>query len=519
MRNVLLIAWREFSENARTKGFWMGIFMFPAILILSSQIPLLLERKATPSRHFVLVDQSGEFEPAIMRAVNGVESDRIVNALRSYVVANQDPSRKLPPEKEWTQFEPGVLFDATHALAVLHPALRTNAPPFSPPRSKFARVELPNGLSATRPMEELERELRPYVSDQRKYTISNAPSPVSLFAAVLIPQGYGVGPGNGARSTAAVRFWTVNQADTELRDRIERAVTSEMRLRAYRSNGLDAAVIARIEATHAPFEQFNPLKAVGEEKAGLSDTLRQWAPSAFVYLLWVAIFSIAQMLLNSLIEEKSNRIIEVLLSSVTPGELMIGKLAGVAAVGLVMLGAWIATMVGIVAYMAFSIAHGGGSSTAASAAGQIPHDLFDLLSSTWLLPAFATYFLLGYVLYASLIMALGSTCNTLKDAQNYMAVIVLFLMVPLLAMPFIPRDPNGTFATFMSWIPPYTPFVMMNRITAHPPVLDVVGTMLLLVVFDAMVLWGCGRIFRIGVLRTGQPPRLLQALTWIRLKS
>lgn len=517
MRNIWLIAWREFAENAKTKGFWMGIFMFPAILILSSQIPLLLDRKATPSRHFVIVDQSGEFEPAIMRAVNGVESDRVVSALRGYVVANQDPGRQLPPEEEWTRVEPGVLFDVSHALAVLRPALRSNAPPFSPPRAKFTRVELPGPLSANTPLDELERGLRPYVSEQQKYSVSNAPNPVSLFAAVLIPKGYGVGPGKGAQSGITLRFWTVNQAETELRDRMERAVTSEMRLKAYRSNGLDASVIAQIESIHAPFEQFNPLKAVGEEKAGLSDTLRQWAPSAFVYLLWVAIFSIAQMLLNSLIEEKSNRIIEVLLSSVTPGELMIGKLAGVAAVGLVMLGAWIATMVGIVAYMAFSVSHGAGAATGGPA-GQIPHDLFTLLSSTWLLPGFAVYFFLGYVLYASLIMALGSTCNTLKDAQNYMAVIVLFLMVPLLAMPFIPRDPNGAFATFMSWIPPYTPFVMMNRITAHPPTSDVVGTMVLLVAFDAAVLWGCGRIFRIGVLRTGQPPRLLQALTWIRLK-
>jgi ABC-type Na+ efflux pump permease subunit len=221
-----------------------------------------------------------------------------------------------------------------------------------------------------------------------------------------------------------------------------------------------------------------------------------------------------------LIEEKSSRVVEVLLSSVTPSELMMGKLAGIATVGLVMLTAWIGTLVGIVAYMALSAAHAvtAGSAGPAGIAAEIPHDVATLLTGTWLLPAFAIYFILGYLLYAGLFLALGSTCNTIKDAQNYMAVIVLFLMVPLLSMAFIPRDPNGPVATFLSWIPPYTPFVMMNRIVAHPPWRDVIGTFILLVAFDGFVLWGCGKVFRIGVLRTGQPPGLIQVLGWLRLR-
>jgi ABC-2 type transport system permease protein len=89
-------------------------------------------------------------------------------------------------------------------------------------------------------------------------------------------------------------------------------------------------------------------------------------------------------------------------------------------------------------------------------------------------------------------------------------------MVPLLTMRFIPKDPNGTLASILSWIPIYTPFIMMNRAAADPPLFDLIGTTLLLIASTAAALWLAGKIFRIGVLRTGQPPRLLELVRWLR---
>jgi ABC-type Na+ efflux pump permease subunit len=88
--------------------------------------------------------------------------------------------------------------------------------------------------------------------------------------------------------------------------------------------------------------------------------------------------------------------------------------------------------------------------------------------------------------------------------------------VPLITMVFIPKDPNGTLATVLSWIPLYTPFVMMNRAAADPPMFDQVGTMVLMVVSVVVVLWLSGKIFRRGILRTGQPPKLLELVRWIK---
>jgi len=89
------------------------------------------------------------------------------------------------------------------------------------------------------------------------------------------------------------------------------------------------------------------------------------------------------------------------------------------------------------------------------------------------------------------------------------------MMVPLVSITFIPKDPNGPIATWLSWIPPYTPFVMMNRVAASPPWFDVVGTLVLLVISDILVLWACARVFRRAVLRTGQPASLAQLARWI----
>ena len=329
---------------------------------------------------------------------------------------------------------------------------------------------------------------------------------VSLFAVAIIVEE------TTTKTGPALRFWSENQADTDLRELMEEALSRDFRQREYVRLGLDQKVITGLETARTEVVNLSPRKAEGEERVGLADLLRQWAPSGFVYLLWVAVFSIAQMLLNSVIEEKSNRIIEVLLSSVTSTELMAGKLIGIAAVGLVMIASWIGTLLVVMLWL---VRFGGMTSQSEGALAQVPLELMTLLGDSWILPAFLLYFFLGYILYAGVILAIGSTCDTLKDAQNYMGVIVLLMMVPLVALTFIPRDPNGPVATFLSWIPFYTPFVMMNRVAAGPPLRDILGTLALLVVMDVLVIWGCGRIFRAAVLRTGQPASLVQIWRWL----
>ncbi len=504
MRYAFLIAWREFAENAKTKGFWLSLLIFPAILTLSIQVPILLEKKGTPTRHFVIADASGEFAPLIALTIEREQTERAEQALRDFVRRGKYP-------ESLSRF---VHSDHTLDLAGWKAGQGANylkVPGFVAPHPRFRLVALPEGVSPNAAPDLAAQQLRPWLRGERQLSVDGQPAP--LFAAVLLAAELPLAATTGAASKG-IHYWSENLADTALADLVEHTINTELRRRAYVAHGLDPATVREVERIKAPLTSFNPKKAAGEETVGMADRIRQWLPSLFVYLLWVAIFSIAQMLLTSVIEEKSNRIIEVLLSSVTPGELMVGKLAGIAAIGLTMLGVWVASLVAIVLWKSLGV-----SPEAAAAAGGmagIPGDVATILRTTWLLPAFAVYFLLGFLFYSGLILALGSTCNTLKEAQSFMGVIVLLLMVPLLMMTYIPRDPNGTLATTLSWFPPYTPFVMMNRVTADPPLRDVLGTMALLLVCTGFVLWGSGRIFRRGILRTGQPPELLELLKWLR---
>ncbi len=528
MRTVYLVAMREFLENAATKGFWIGILLFPLMILASLYATRFLE-KATPTRQFVLVDQSGELEKVIVEGLEREHQGQVLEALIGYSqkhskilqasVADID-LEKMPAEgieehvKRLLESNPEVLdgFIAKSglqpALDELKPLLKDDAPAFEEPRRRFVRVDLPAGVRADQDVDDLVKELRSYLKGDS--SLEHEGRKVELFAAILIPKdvlAHVQRP--GLKSLLAnlqrqgIQYWASNLADKDLKSSVERVVNDEIRRREFLGQKLDIDKVRAVQATRVPFASLNPKKAEGKEEVSIADVIRQWAPVGFVYLLWIAIFTISQMLLNNTIEEKSNRIIEVLLSSITPGELMMGKLAGIAAVGLTVTGSWILSLVLILKLRA-------------GPESQFAVRLFEVLQTSNLLPAFCVYFLLGYLLYAGIFLAIGSVCNTLKEAQNMMGPVMMILIVPLFTMMFIPKDPNGTLATVLTWIPLYTPFIMMNRAAADPPWFDMIGSLILLVLFTAFVLWMSGRIFRIGILRTGQPPKLLELLRWIK---
>lgn len=511
MKYIYLIAWREYAENAKTKGFWIGLLIVPLIIFGSIQIPVWLQKKGTPTRYYVLVDQSGTLAPVIEARLERAHQRRVFEALNDFArknVATDAEAKKfiLPAFEQFI-----AAGGASVYLEKLRPHLKPASPTFKSPRPDFQRASLPAEARSDAALETIVERLRPYLRGEQRLAMGE--QSISLNAAILIPADIEkqiVRPqdqqARAANNANGIEYWSGNLADTQLREEVERAVNGEVRQREYLRRGLDATAVREVEQTYAPVASLNPKKEAGQEAVKNVDIIKQWAPSAFVYLLWVSIFAIAQMLLTNIIEEKSNRIIEVLLSSVTPGELMMGKLLGIAAVGLTMVGSWILTTVTVLTWKA---------GTASAVTGQV----LVVLQSSSLIPMFGVYFVFGYLIYAASILALGSVCNTLKEAQSYMGVITMMLMVPLMTMTFIPKDPNGPLARILSWIPIYTPFIMMNRVMADPPWIDLIGTTLLLIATAATALWLAGKVFRIGILRTGQPPKLLELLRWLRRKN
>lgn len=476
MRASLLVAAREYGENARTKGFWIGLFIFPVLLLAVVEIPRLLEERATPVRHVAIVDESDGWGDVVRRAV---EEDRDLTptelALAAASVAMGGAPSPTTDEDEPEEDEP--------------------------PRERFRVVPVPDGVDPEND-ETLRRTAGPFLTGERRIEVDG--EPVELFALVVLRRN--VGWRDGARRVVGVEYWSTNFAADDLEDLVASSLAEEYRSREYAAvlrSDVDEAEVERIQRVRTTLRRKDPSKAVGEESVGGIDVVRQWAPLGFVYILFVSIFTVSQMLLNGTIEEKSNRIVEVLFSSITAWELMLGKLLGVAGIGLTMLVAWFAT----------------GWLVLVTVAG-IEHDtltlILSLVFSSELLVPFVVYFVLGYLLYAAAFLAIGSTCNTIKESQNYMGPVMVVSMVPLFTMAFIPKDPNGPLAVALSWVPPWTPFVMMNRAAASPPTFDLVGTTVLLVASVVAAIWLAGRVFRANILRTGEPPRLVELIRSVK---
>jgi len=528
MNNAFHIATREYAENARTKGFWINMLMFPVILFLSVKVPQLLEDKVKPIRQYALIDQSGDLADVVRTAVERDYARTVLEKLSNYgkkygknqLKVDGDMLENMPAGDMKEQFQslldqspelldalvkPGAV-DAQ--LAALKPMLLEDAPDFEMPRRRYEEIDLAKvdlgGLDpATADPTDLIRELRPALLDDKRLEGMDEP----LFAAIIIPQDVyqqiqrpdilsaikKADPGDG------IQFWSTNLTDTGLSDLLERALDRSLQQREFVSRGLDPAVVSQVQKTTFHFSAFDPKKKEGEEAVSMADTLRKWAPVGFVYLLWVAIFTVVSFLLNNTVEEKSNRIIEVLLSSATPWEIMAGKLLGIAGVGLTMMTAWVLSLLGVLRFIAGPEVEWAGA-------------LFQVIQSSGLLPLFALYFACGYLTYAGIFLAIGSLCNTVKEAQNFMGTATVILMVPLFTMVFVAQDPNGALATFLTWVPIYTPFVMMNRAAADPPMAELIGTGVMMLFTIVFMLWLSSRIFRIGVLRTGQPPKIVELL-------
>ena len=219
-------------------------------------------------------------------------------------------------------------------------------------------------------------------------------------------------------------------------------------------------------------------------------------PMGFMMLLWVSVITSANYLLMSTIEEKSNRVMEVLLSAISPMQLMAGKILGYGLVGAILVAAY------------------GGLAIAGLAAAT----MLDLVPASHLL-LFAVYFVMAYFTIASLLAAVGSAVTELRDAQSLMGPVMLVMVVPLILWLPISEDPNGVLATVASFVPPLPPFVMILRTTgsAEPVAIwQIVATILWGTATTVGFVWLAARIFRVGVLMQGKPPTPLELLRWIR---
>jgi len=223
-------------------------------------------------------------------------------------------------------------------------------------------------------------------------------------------------------------------------------------------------------------------------------------PFFFMFMMFMGIFGMGQHMLTSVIEEKSSRVIEVLLSAVSPFELMAGKIMGLAGVSLTVIGLWATAALGTAYY---------GAANWWNITLELP---------TGILLYFVIYFILGFLMFSSILAGIGSVCNTIKEAQSLMMPITFIFILPMVAWFNLAQHPDGPLARVLSFLPPLTPIVMTLRLASSPemPFLEVFASIVLLAVFVLAVMWAAAKVFRTGILMYGKRPGWSEVLRWLR---
>ncbi|PYQ15600.1 MAG: hypothetical protein DMF80_08345 [Acidobacteria bacterium] len=217
-------------------------------------------------------------------------------------------------------------------------------------------------------------------------------------------------------------------------------------------------------------------------------------------LLYTTMAMWGTAMMNGVIEEKSNRVVEVVVSSLPASRLFAGKLLGVGAAGLTQFLVWAACLAAISA--------SGGA--AWGAAGAVPE------LSPFLLVAFVLFFLLGYFLYGAMYASIGAAVNTTQEAQSLAFPVMMPLILSIVFYPMVLAAPDSTAAVVLSLVPFFAPLLMFLRMTAvSPPAWQVALSMFLMLGAIAVITWAAARIYRVGILMYGKRPTFPEILRWV----
>jgi ABC-2 type transport system permease protein len=246
-----------------------------------------------------------------------------------------------------------------------------------------------------------------------------------------------------------------------------------------------------------------PVKVDTTQAGKNADTVSSFvAVYVLFFLMYMVILLYGMNVARSIIEEKTSRVFEVLLSTIRPEEMMAGKVIGVGAVGLTQVAVWLATAV-ILTSTSLITSVASGNIHVSLTASQI---IF-----------FVVYFLLGYLLYSSVAAALGAMVNSEQELQQLNMILVMPLAACMFALSVVIPNPDGFVARVISMIPFCSPLIMYLRISlGHPSAKEIALSIVLMIATIYAILWVASRIYRVGILMYGKKPNLPEILRWLK---
>jgi ABC-2 type transport system permease protein len=329
----------------------------------------------------------------------------------------------------------------------------------------------------------------------------------------------------------SIEFYSKDSPGMSVLGNIERKIETRFRNLKLNNFGIDLAKI-KASKISSDIKMFN---FSGEESSKAKNVASIIAGGAAGYLLFMFVMIYGTSVMRSVIEEKTSRIIEIIVSSVKPFQLMLGKIIGNASAGLLQFLIWgiILFIISIVASSLLGIdmvemqtskvsAEQMDAMKQAASGGKLEQIMKEVLN----LPLFKIfclfifYFLGGYMLYSSLFAAVGAAVDNETDTQQFMMPIMLPLMLGIYVGFFtVINDPHGPISVIFSYIPFTSPIVMLMRIPFGVAWWEIALSMLLLVVTFAFMVWFAAKIYRVGILMYGKKPTYKDLWKWIRYSA
>lgn len=434
MRKTLCIALRDYQAAVKTKGFIIGLIMAPIFMGGSILVfALLKDRVDTTDKAIVIIDRSGVIAPELLKAaVKRNEKD----------VYNKDTQKKIKP---------------AYHLDVVEP----------------------NETDPKRQRLELSRKVRQGL----------------LHAYVEIGAGI-VHPERG-KPESRITYHAKNAAMDEVRRWMGHPINNELRKLRMADAGITESQIkgvfdwVQVEGMGLVSRNQDTGKIQAAQKASPIEAML--VPIVSMILLFMMVMMNAPGMLHSVMEEKTQRIAEVLLGSITPFEFMMGKLLSGIAIALTTTTVYLGAIGLVTQHLGYQ--------------HYVPFHM---------MPWFVLYLLLAMIMYGSVALALGATCSEAKDSQSLTFPVIMPAMICMFVYIPIAKEPLSSFATIMSLLPPFTPMLMLLRQTTPEiiplwqPVLGLIGVF----TFTLLTVWLGGRIFRVGILMQGTPPKLGNLVHW-----
>ncbi len=436
MRNIYLIFRRDFLGYVKAWGFWLSLAAVPLFIIIGGSFGYFAA-SSSPVRYYAVVEPSGVISEAI--------------------------------DAEFARSEARAAEETAALAADMQVDVSSAQVAAATPR-KFIQVAPP-----ARTIE----DLRPYLLGEK--TVAGPDGDKPLFAVFLLTEDRG-----------ALQYWSTDVNVTTLHYAAETAMRYLGRRDALLAAGLSADFLKKVDEAALPVTAFRLRSEAEPETGGSEVTMADRAPAivagALAYFLWLMVFSIIQYLLMGTIEERSNKIFDTLLTSVKLPELLAGKLLAVFAVTSTMMLSW-------------SVFAAAGSAFAASQSPALMDMVAPFIAAATnpglIIPALIS-FMLGYVLYGAIFMALGSLCDTIQEAQTLLSPMMILLMLPMFAIFIAFQDPGSPIIDYASWFPLFTPFLLILRIPQDPPLWEILAQMGLMAITTALIVWGATKVYRAG---------------------